>query len=117
MKITITESQLKNFINKQFNIDLTDKISMVTNKWEVPMEFDRIITTQLLNSYLNKYGPMFVIRTRKNMYLAQDRGKHGWMIANQNDYQVSDLDVMKDLGIEKLGLSVKDLIDQFFVEE
>lgn len=116
MRYIITESQLNDFVKKHFKVDLTDKISMVTNKWELPMEFDRIITPQALNTYLNKYGPMFVITTRKNMYLAQDRGKHGYMIANQNDYQVSDLEVMKDLGIESLGLSVKDLIDQFFIE-
>ena len=117
MKIIISESQLQNFIKKRFNVDMSNKISMVTNKWELPMEFDRIITPQALNIYLNKFGPMFLITTRKNVYLAQDRGESGWMIVNQNDYQVSDFDVMKDLGIEQLGLSVKDLIDQFFIEE
>jgi hypothetical protein len=116
MKIIITESQLKDFIRKQFNVDLSNKIQIVTNKWELPMELDRIITTDMLNRYLNHYGPMFVITTRKNMYLVQNRGKDGWMIVNQNDYQVSDLDIMKELGIESLGLSVGDLIDEYFQE-
>ena len=116
MKIIIKESQLKDFIRKQFNVDLSNKIQIVTNKWELPMELDRIITTDMLNRYLNHYGPMFVITTRKNMYLVQNRGKDGWMIVNQNDYQVSDLDIMKELGIESLGLSVGDLIDEYFQE-
>jgi hypothetical protein len=116
MKIIITESQLKDFIRKQFNVDLSNKIEIVTNKWELPMELDRIITTQSLNRYLNHYGPMFVIHTRKNMYLVQKRGKDGWVIVNQNGDDVTDMDVMKDIGIEKLGLTVGDLIDEYFQE-
>lgn len=116
MKIIITESQLKDFIKKQFNVDLSNKIDIVTNKWELPMEFDRIITPQVLNSYLNKFGPMFVITTRKNMYLVQNRGKNKVMIVNQNESEVSDFDVMKELGIEQLGLTVNDLIDEYFQE-
>ena len=116
MKIIIKESQLKDFIRKQFNVDLSNKIEIVTNKWELPMEFDRIITSDALNRYLNHHGPMFVITTRKNMYLIQNRGKDGWMIVNQNDNKVSDFDIMKELGIESLGLKVGDLIDEYFQE-
>ena len=47
------------------------------------------------------------------MYLIQNRGKDGWMIVNQNDNKVSDFDIMKELGIESLGLKVGDLIDEF----
>jgi len=116
MKIIIKESQLKDFIRKQFNVDLSNKIEIITNKWELPMEFDRIITSDTLNRYLNHHGPMFVITTRKNMYLIQNRGKDGWWIVNQNDYKVSDFDIMKELGIESLGLKVGDLIDEYFQE-
>lgn len=116
MKIIIKESQLKDFIRKQFNVDLSNKIEIVTNKWELPMEFDRIITSDALNRYLNHHGPMFVITIRKNMYLIQNRGKDGWMIVNQNGMKINDFDVMKELGIESLGLKVGDLIDEYFQE-
>ena len=59
---------------------------------------------------------MFVIHTRKNMYLVQNRGEDGWVIVNQDGYDFTDMDVMKELGIESLGLKVGDLIDEYFQE-
>ena len=51
-------------------IDLTGKIHMVTNSYELPFEFnERIITPQTLRLYLNKYGPMYVIEIGSQIYL------------------------------------------------
>jgi hypothetical protein len=111
MKYVITESKLNKFLKSLLGTDLSNVISIVTNTGDLPMEFVRIITPKTLNNFLNHYGPMFVIRTRKNMYLTQDRGKDGRIIVNQNDYQVTETDVMKDLKIEQLGLSINDLIN------
>jgi len=114
MKYLITENQIKRIIEKKFGVDLTDKISMVTNKWELPFEFDSFINERMLNSYLNRFGPMFVIQTPKEMYLAQDRGeKNGWSIYNTKESSTSDTKVMRELGIHGLGLSIGDLINAY----
>jgi hypothetical protein len=79
MKILIKESQLKSFIKNKLGVDLTDRINIVTNKWELPLEFDSIISPTILYKYLNNYGPMFFIETKNNLYLTQDRGRdNGW---------------------------------------
>lgn len=118
MKLIITESQLKNIIKSNFGLDLTGKIRMVTNKWELPFEFDTVIGERMLNHHLNKFGPMFVFDTKKGLFLAQDRGKQydGWNIADKFDFGLSELDFMKILGIEYLGLSIDDLINEYFDE-
>ena len=64
MKYIIPESNLKSLLKTQFGFDLTDRISIVTNKWELPMEFDRVLSYAALNTYLNKFGPMYVINVK-----------------------------------------------------
>jgi hypothetical protein len=114
MKYLIAESRIKNLIKKYFNLDLTNNISMVTNKCELPMEFDGFMNDRLLNRYLNAYGPMYVIKTHKDMYLGQPRetGK-GWHFFNTNDNKVSNHQIMRELGIHPLNLSVDDLINAY----
>ena len=119
MKILIKESQLKSFIKNKLGVDLTDRINIVTNHWELPKEFDNIITPTILNKYLNNYGPMYTIKTNDNLYLTQDRGKgygivDDWFTVDEKDRIVDDFDVMTNLGVGKLGLSMNDLISMYF---
>jgi hypothetical protein len=117
MKYLIKESQLKNIIKSNFGVDLTDKIHMVTSKWELPEEFDFFVSPRVLNQYLNKYGPMFVFEIGRKSYLTQSQGSDGWMIIDNGDRQLSELEFMKILGIEYLGLSMDNLLDEYFKEK
>ena len=68
----LTEANLKNLLINKLGVDLTGKIHMVTNSYELPFEFnERIITPQTLRLYLNKYGPMYVIEIGSQIYLYQ----------------------------------------------
>jgi len=118
MKVLITESKMKDIIKSNFGLDLTGKIHMVTNKWELPEEFDKIIGERMLNHYLNRFGPMYWFDTKKGLFLAQDRGNQydGWNIADHLDFGLSELDFMRILGIEYLGLSMDDLINLYMEE-
>lgn len=112
MKYLITENQIKRIIKKKFGLDLTDNISMVTNKWELPFEFDNTVPERQLNRFLNTYGPMYVITTTKNMYLGQER-ENGWLFYDKKDLKTPDHKIMNELGIQGLGLSAGDLIDAY----
>ena len=115
MKKMLIESNISNFIKDKLGIDLSDSIHMVTNQYELPMEFDWIISSKALNIYLNQYGPMYVFEGKKNTYLGQPR-KNKWFVVDKRDSEVSELDVMKDLGIEMLGLSLNDLVSEYINE-
>ena len=115
MKILIKESQLKSFIKNKLGVDLTDRINIVTNKWELPMDFDKVISPRGLNEYLNNYGPMFFIETKNNLYLTQDRGRdNGWFTIDKYGGIVDESEIMSDLGVDKLGLSMNDVISMYF---
>jgi len=111
MKYLITENQIKRIIKKKFGVDLTDKMIMVRNKWELPFEF-KYIPERWLNKYLNFYGPMYVIETPENMYLGQER-ENGYYVVDKEDRVVQDYQIMEELGIHGLGLSLGDLIDAY----
>jgi hypothetical protein len=115
MKKMLIESNISNFIKDKLGVDLSDRIHMVTNQYELPMEFDWIISSKVLNQYLNRYGPMYVFEGKKNTYLGQPR-KNKWFVVDKQDYEVSEFDVMKDLGIEMLGLSLNDLVSEYINE-
>jgi hypothetical protein len=112
----LDESKLTDLLRDRFKVDLTNKIDMVTNKWELPMEFDNFVHPNMLNRYLNKWGPMFIITNKNNKYLCQMREKE-WAIVDEKDTLISELEFMKILGIEHLGLSLNYLIDAYFKED
>lgn len=115
MRFIITESKLKSFLKDRLGIDLTDKITMVTSQYDLPMEFDRFITPKMLNMYLNRFGPMYVIETPKRTFLYQEQSGTP-TIVDTNDRLYSVNSLMKHLGIPPMGLSVDDIID-IYVQE
>ena len=60
---------------------------------------------------------MFVFEIGRKSYLTQSQGSDGWMIIDNGDHQLSELEFMKILGIEYLGLSMDNLLDEYFKEE
>ena len=76
MKKMLIESNISNFIKDKLGIDLSDRIHMVTNQYELPMEFDWIISSKALNIYLNQYGPMYVFEGKKNSFVLRKGVSH-----------------------------------------
>jgi hypothetical protein len=58
---------------------------------------------------------LFFIETKNNLYLTQDRGRDiGWFTIDKYGGMVDDFEVMNNLGVGKLGLSMNDLISMYF---
>lgn len=116
----LTEANLKNLLVNKLGIDLTGKIHMVTNSYELPFEFnERIITPQTLRLYLNKYGPMYVIEIGSQMFLYQHQqllNEVRKLIVDTNDKSYSEDQILDKLGIPPMGLTLNDIVDTF-VEE
>ena len=117
----LTEAKLKNLLVNKLGIDLTGKIHMVTNSYELPFEFnERIITPQTLRVFLNNYGPMYVIEIGKQMYLYQHQqlsGESRKMIVDTNDRTYSEDQILDKLSIPPMGLTLNDIVDTFVEEE
>jgi len=107
--------------NKKFLIDVmgqdfTDNIQQVTSSYDVPMEFDDAIGPEMIRSFLNYWGPMYLFNLNGKSYLYQDRGDFEWFI-DKDGYDYVDYEIQEELGINVLGLKFSDIIDMFFNEE
>ena len=117
MKYLISESKLKEMLKKVAGVDLTGKISIITNKDDLPMEFNRMFTPRTLNSYLNNFGPIFLIDGPKKSFLYQNQIRNGRIIiADSNGKIHSESSLMDYLGIPPIGLSIDDLINTYHIE-
>jgi hypothetical protein len=115
MKYIISESSLKDAIIKKIKFDLPNRIQMVTNKYELPMEFDRVMSPQTVNAYLNKYGPMFVFNTEDGPYLYQNQS-YREIIVNANDILITSTQLMDKLGIPPV-FPIGYIIDMLYKKE
>lgn len=114
MKYIITENKLRGFIKKQFNLDLTGNIEMVTSASEVPYEFVELFSKKLLNSMMNLSGPMYLLKHLGEYYLIQPVGSD-YRVLNTRQGYMSEKDLLDTLGIPPF-ISIMDLIDTYYKE-
>lgn len=126
MKIIITEEQYnfllenidknKRFLNNVMGIDFTDKIQQITSTYDVPMEFDWLFPSAVINRYLNNYGPMYLFELDGHRYIYLDVGDHEKFIDEEGNVFI-DNEIPRQLGIYEMGLRFSDIIDMYFKEE
>lgn len=113
-----SEDKKKKFLKDKFGIDLTNKIKIVTSKYDVPMEFDTLITPFLINSFLNRFGPMYLFKINDVNYLFQDRGsEYGEVVYGDDESEYYDDEFAEKLGINMLGITISDLVNIYYKEE
>ena len=125
MKYIIKESQYmyllenldknKKFLTKTMGIDFTNKIQMITSTYDVPNSFDDGIAPSTIRTYLNFWGPMYLVNIDGENYLYQDRGDFE-MFIDEKGYWNKD-EIPEKLGIGVLGLRFSDIINMYFYEE
>jgi hypothetical protein len=106
----------KKFLKNKLGIDFTNGIQQVTSIYDIPMEFDKHTSSKTLNSYLNKYGPMYLFELDGKKYLYQDRGTHELFIDENGNLYFKN-EIPEKLGIDIMGLRFSDIIDMYFKEE
>jgi antitoxin component of RelBE/YafQ-DinJ toxin-antitoxin module len=95
--------------------DFTDKIKMITSTYDVPMSFDEGVGPNLINRWLNHWGPMYLVNVKGKDYLYQNRGDFE-MFIDEEGYDYVDDEITEQIGISDMGLKFSDIIDIFFNE-
>jgi hypothetical protein len=113
----ISESNDKNkkFLISVMGMDFTDKIQQITSTHDVPTSFDDGIAPSTIRTYLNFWGPMYLVNIDGKNYLYQDRGDFE-MFIDEDGYWNKD-EIPEKLGIGVLGLRFSDIVDMYFEEE
>jgi hypothetical protein len=113
----INESNDKNkkFLISVMGMDFTDKIKQITSTYDVPTSFDDGIAPSTIRTYLNFWGPMYLVNIDGKNYLYQDRGDFE-MFIDEDGYWNKD-EIPEKLGIGVMGLRFSDILDMYFEEE
>ena len=106
----------KRFLKNKLGIDFTNGIQQITSTYDVPMEFDRYISTGMINRYLNKFGPMYLFELDGHRYLYLDVGDHEKFIDEKGNVFIEN-EIPERLGLDEIGLRFSNIIDLYFKEE
>ena len=116
MKYILTESQTKFLIKKFFKKDFSDKIELIQFWDDLPFKLKGLFGDKnMFNYYLNRFGPMFVILVGSTEFLVQSRSE-GWVIVDESDRYLTEIEFMVLLGISPLGITLEDFIDTYYSE-
>jgi hypothetical protein len=107
----------KKFLSNVMGVDFTGNIQQVTSLYDIPYTFYRkgIFTMPDVASYLNRFGPMYIIELYGRKFIYQDRGRYESFISE--DGIVYEDKIPEQLGIDIMGLRFSDIIDIYFNEE
>jgi len=126
--IYLKESNNKNktFLKDKFGIDFDGKIKMIQSFEELPSMFRVYFFPKDFNRMLNNGGPFYVINSDKGYkignkyvnkyYLYRPRVDGSSYLIDQDGYNKSESTFLENLGIDIIGLTIKDLIDMYFEE-
>jgi hypothetical protein len=106
----------KRFLKNKLGIDFTNGIQQVTSSYDVPMEFDYVISSDSIRRYLNNFGPMYLFELDGKKYLYLDVGDHEKFIDEDGNIYIEN-EIPEQLGIDEMGLRFLDIIDLYFKEE
>jgi len=115
--VLLSESNDKNkkFLISVMGTDFTDKIKQITSTHDVPTSFDDGIDPSTIRTYLNFWGPMYLVKIDGENYLYQDRGDFE-MFIDEDGYWNKD-EIPEKLGIGIMGLRFSDIINMYFEGE
>ena len=142
MKIIITENQLKTvvfkninesneknkiFLKDKFGIDLDGKIKMVQSYEDLPLTLASHWYPEDFNKMLNFGGPFYTLDITKGykigntyvnkLYLYRPRVDGSSYLVDQDGYNKAESTFLENLGVDVIGLTIKDLINIYFKEE
>jgi hypothetical protein len=124
----INESNEKNkiFLKDKFGIDLDGKIRMIQSYEELPLVFASHFYPKDFNRMLNDGGPFYVMSINKGykigntyvnkLYLYRPRVDGSSYLVDQDGYNKAESTFLENLGVDVMGLTIKDLVNIYFNE-
>ena len=125
----INESNNKNkiFLKNKFGIDLDGKIKMIQHYEDLPIILASHWYPQDFNKMLNAGGPFYTLDITKGykigntyvnkLYLYRARADGSSFLIDQDGYDKSESTFLENLGVDVMGLTIKDLVNIYFNEE
>ena len=126
-QISESNDKNKNFLKDKFGIDLDGKIRMIQSYEDLPLVFASHFYPKDFNRMLNNGGPFYVLNINKGykignqyvnkLYLYRPRVDGSSYLVDQDGYNKAESTFLENLGVDVIGLTIKDLVNIYFNEE
>ena len=126
-QISESNDKNKNFLKDKFGIDLDGKIRMIQSYEDLPLVFASHFYPKDFNRMLNNGGPFYVLNINKGykignqyvnkLYLYRPRVDGSSYLVDQDGYNKAESTFLENLGVDVMGLTIKDLVNIYFNEE
>ena len=126
-QISESNDNNKNFLKDKFGIDLDGKIKMIQHYEDLPIILASHWYPQDFNKMLNAGGPFYTLDITKGykigntyvnkLYLYRSRADGSSFLIDQDGYDKSESTFLENLGVDVMGLTIKDLVNIYFNEE
>ena len=126
-QISESNEKNKNFLKDKFGIDLDGKIRMIQSYEDLPLMFASHFYPKDFNRMLNDGGPFYVLNINKGykignkyvnkLYLYRPRVDGSSYLVDQDGYNKAESTFLENLGVDVIGLTIKDLVNIYFNEE
>jgi len=126
-QISESNEKNKNFLKDKFGIDLDGKIRMIQSYEDLPLMFASHYYPKDFNRMLNDGGPFYVLNINKGykignkyvnkLYLYRPRVDGSSFLVDQDGYNKAESTFLENLGVDVMGLTIKDLVNIYFNEE
>ena len=114
MRIIITESRLKSYINNRLDYDLSDRIEIIDKPLNAPTITRYVFSDRDEFVYnLVTWGPMYVFTSpNNNDYLAQKRKDGDWFVYDIFGNRISENELLSKMGID-FGIPLDKIIKHY----
>jgi len=126
-QINESNEKNKNFLKDKFGIDLDGKIRMIQSYEDLPLVFASHFYPKSFTRMLNDGGPFYVLNINKGykigntyvnkLYLYRPRVDGSSYLVDQDGYNKAESTFLENLGVDVIGLTIKDLVNIYFNEE
>jgi hypothetical protein len=107
----------KKLFTKMLGEDLIDSIQEITSTKQLPKEFLKSIGESTIQTYIDKYGPLYYfVYNNEEPLLYKDREDYEMYINNKGKSFLYG-EITDRLGLSDIGLKFSDVIDTIFNEE
>jgi hypothetical protein len=96
--------------------DLIDSIRMITSSKELPKEFSKVIGSNIIQKYIDVYGPLYYFVLDGEPFIYKDRDDYEMFVDSNGKGSVKNEITLK-LGLADMGLKFSDVIDTFHNDE
>lgn len=96
--------------------DLIDSIRTITSPKQLPKEFSKVIGSNIIQKYIDVYGPLYYFVLDGEPFIYKDRDDYEMFVDSNGKGSVKNEITIK-LGLADMGLKFSDVIDIFHNDE